>query len=410
MSRRLMIAVATAAAIALGTAACSSSSTSSTSSTSTSAAGTGTSAAPFKMTAILATSGDIGTVGAAMEQGMRAAVAVVNANGGVFGRPMQLNVLDDASSPTQAATVAQSLISSGSKPDAVSPGTISAETQAIVPILAKAGIFMSTHASDPTLDDPAKYPSLFGDGQLPADEADNLADEFASAGYKKIGILTSNDVSGQNFFLADKQAFAAKGISAQVAYVPSGATDATSQLEQLIAGKPSALLLSAYGATAGPIIKARAELNPNLPTYGSQLFTANNLAQLAPASSYTGIKFQALDVGVQGAPVTKSTAFTTFLAALQKVVGGNLPFTMNTYACAYNDVIIAATAANLAKSVDPAAMSKAVESATPAQMPLLVAPVTFSTTEHWVRFDQAHWMYVPFGPTVDGLLVPGKAS
>jgi branched-chain amino acid transport system substrate-binding protein len=402
MRHRLVTALATAALL-LGVAACSSSS----GGNSGGSTSDGPATQPFTFTAILAKSGLLASVGSAMQQGMQAAVAVINAHGGVFGKPMHLTVLDDAGDPTQAATLAEKLVTSGTPPMAVSPGTVSAEAEAIAPILEKSGVFMSTHASDPALDNPSKYPYLFGNGQLPADEAISLADEFSKAGYKKVGVLTEDDASGENFFQADKAAFSAKGISATAAYVPDGATDATPELEQLLAGKPDALLLSAYGATAGPIVKARAELDPKLPTYASQLLTANNLAQLAPASSYKGIEFQALAVGVKGTPITKGKAFTTFFAALKKVVGGNLTFTMNTYACAYNDVILAATAANLAKSTNAAKMSQVVEKLTPSQIPYLVSPVTFSKTEHFVRFGVNDWVYVPYGPTVDGLLVPG---
>lgn len=405
MRHRLVTALVTAVLLLIGVAACSSSSDSN--------SGGSNGSEPkqaFTFTAILAKSGLLASVGDAMGQGMQAAVAVVNAHGGVFGKPMHLTVLNDAGDPTQAATVAENLVSSGTKPMAVSPGTVSTEAEAIAPILEKAGVFMSTHASDPTLDNPAKYPYLFGNGQLPADEAISLADTFSKAGYKKVAVLTEDDASGINFFNADKSAFEAKGITATAAYVPDGATDATSELEQLLAGKPDALLLSAYGATAGPIIKARAELDPKIPTYGSQLLTANNLAQLAPASSYTGIKFQGLEVGVKGTPITKGLAFTTMFAALKKVVGGNLTFTMNTYACAYNDVILAATVANLAKSTDAAKMAAVAEKLTVKQIPYLVSPVTFTKTEHFVRFGVDDWVYVPYGPTVDGLLVPGGSS
>lgn len=374
--------------------------------TTTQGSSSGTSSAPFKMDAFLAISGSLASVGAAMEQGMRAGVDVINAHGGVLGKPMTLDVVDDAGDPTQAATDAQNVVTSGTLPAAVDPGTVSGEVDAALPVLAKSGVFTAYHTSDPTLNNPAKYPYSFGTAFGATDPANSLATEFADQGYKKVGVVTTDDLAGHALYQAEEAAYQAKGISSSVAYVSQSATSATSELLQVLATHPDALLLDTYGAAAVPVMAAKAELNPKIPVYGSQYLTANNLAQVAPASSYAGMKLQSIALAVQGAADTKTAAFAAMDKALLKETGGKLTFTIYTYIVAYDTVILSATAANLAHSENPKKMAESVENATAAQVPLFVGPVDFSGTDHQPTFGPSYWSFVNYGPIVNGLLAP----
>lgn len=400
MSNRLVMAAGAVAVLIFG-AACSSSS-------SGSGSGSGTGGTPdqaFKIESIMAQSGPIAVVGEAMEQGDKAAIMVVNASGGVFGKPVQLQMVDDAGDPTEAAAKVSTLISQGNL-QAVQAGTISAEADAIVPLLTQAKVFTVNHGIDPVLNETTKYPYSFSSGYLPADPANSLATQFASLGYKKVGLVTSTAAGDQAQAVADKTAFAAKGISLVTASIPATAVDATSQMEQVLAAKPDVLLLDSYGSGAGPIMKARAELNPNIPTYGGQLLAANNLSQIAPASDYKGMKLQSIAVGVKGSAVTQTPAFKKFYTALMKVTGGNLPFTMNTYVVPYDDIITATTAAKLANSTNAVKMAAAMDHITAAKDPDFVGPVNYSSTDHFPTFGPPYWVFVPYSPVVDGQLVP----
>lgn len=405
MRIRSLTIAATAGAILLGSAACSSSTSSTSSTSGTQAASGSTPTQPLVIESILGLSGPIAAIGKAMEQGEEAGISVINAEGGVFGKPVQLKVHDDAGNPTQAVSIVQTLISQGNV-QVVQAGTISAEIAATVPVLAKANIFTVHHSIDPTLNNTAKYPDAFSDGYLPSNPADALATEFASLGYKKVGLLTSNAAGDLAQEAVDKTAFAAKGISLVAGIVPQGAVDATSQFEQVLAAKPDVLLLDTYGEEAGPIVKARAELDPKIPAYGGQLLTSNNLGSIAPVSDYQGMKLQSIEANVKGSPESKTPAFQKFYSAIMKESDGNLPFTINTYLTAYCDMIVAATAAKLADSTSAAKMAAVMDHITPAQMPDYVGPVTFTSTNHFPNFDAPYWEFVNYGPIVNGQLVP----
>jgi branched-chain amino acid transport system substrate-binding protein len=403
---RAVACLATLALIA-ASAACTSSATGSSGTGATSTAGSGTPSQPFKMYAFMALSGPLAAVGDAMKQGLEAGVDVINAHGGVFGKPMTLDVEDDAGDPTQAATLAQSLVSS-TTPMAVDPGTVSGEVDAALPVLAKANVFVAYNTSDPTLNNPAKYPYAFSTAFAATDPANSLATEFAQMGYKKVGVITTDDTAGHALYQAEEAAYQSKGISSSVAYVSQSATSATSQMLQVLASHPDALLLDTYGAAAVPVMAAKAELDPKIPVYGSQYLTANNLAQIAPASSYAGMKLQSIGLAVQGATVTKTTAFTAMQNALLKETGGKLTFTIYTYTVAYDAVIVAATAAKLTNGMNSEKMAAAVVNATAAQMPLFVGPVNYSSTDHDPTFGPDYWSFVNYGPIDNGMLVPGS--
>ncbi|MFC0529987.1 ABC transporter substrate-binding protein [Phytohabitans kaempferiae] len=367
----------------------------------------GSSDGPMKIHALVALSGPIAVVGAAMQQGMDVAVQLVNESGGVLGKPLEINYIDNAGSADQSAAKLQELLSAG-KPHAVIPGSAS-EIPAGIPILAQAGVFTSQHFTSATFNDPKKYPLAFGNAHTIPDYVGSLVDEAKKRGYRSIGILDIDDASGEAFEAVAKPAFGEAGISVTFAQVPPESIDATPQLQQVLAGNPDALVFAGYSPAAGAMAKARTKLGVKVPTLGAQTFSANNLADLAAESDYDGIVFQQLATSVKGTPQTESEAFKKFYDAVLAKAGGDLPFPINTYLVAYHDVILAASAANLAGSLDPEQMAKALEGAKPADMPLYVNPVTFSADSHFSTFGPEDFVFTAYGPVEKGLSVPPPA-
>src|SRR5690242_5715830 len=74
------------------------------------AAGTSRAAAPIKVGVSLSLSGDFSDSGKAAMRGYQLWASVVNAHGGILGRPVELKIVDDTSSPTQVVTNYQNLI------------------------------------------------------------------------------------------------------------------------------------------------------------------------------------------------------------------------------------------------------------------------------------------------------------
>src|SRR5258706_8597844 len=67
-------------------------------------------AAPIKIGISLSLSGDFSDPGKAVKRGYDLWASYVNAHGGILGRQVQLEIVDDASSPNQVVTNYQNLI------------------------------------------------------------------------------------------------------------------------------------------------------------------------------------------------------------------------------------------------------------------------------------------------------------
>lgn len=358
----------------------------------------------MRIEALVALSGPVAAAGVEMRKGMDAAVKLINENGGVLGHPLEINYIDNAGSPDQTAAKLQELLSEG-RPHAVIAGTAS-EIPAGIPILAQAGVFTAQHFTSAEFNDPEKYPLSFGNAHTIPDYVNSLVDEVTKHGYKSLGILDLDDAAGEAFEAVAEGAFNDAGISVTFARVPPDSIDATPQLQQVLSADPEALIFAGYSPAAGAMAKAREKLGVELPTFAAQTFSANNLAELAPESAYEGMVFQQLATSVKGTPQTESAEFQAFYEAVLAESGGSLPFPINTYLVAYHDVVLIAYAANLAGSLDPNEMAKALENATEEDMPFYLNPVTFSPTNRFPTHGPDDFVFTSYGPVEDGLSVP----
>src|SRR5580692_7251445 len=228
-------------------AACSSSSNASSSAAGDNVAGgsaassAGSSSGGLSILDVAAQSGPLAEVGKDQEYGVKAAVAAINAAGGVNGKPVTVTYVDDASTGTQAVSVLSEALSSGSRPDVVLPGSTSTEGVPLAPILMKDKVFTVTHSATTTLSNASEFPYLFGTIFPAAQMEGTLAGELVSKGFKKVAIVSSDDELGQSGSSALQAALQAKGVSATVELVPDTSVDATPQLEALKAANPDVL-------------------------------------------------------------------------------------------------------------------------------------------------------------------------
>jgi branched-chain amino acid transport system substrate-binding protein len=360
--------------------------------------------------AIEALSGPLSTVGQEQVYGLKAAVAAVNAAGGVNGKPITLTIKDDAGSATQAVSVLEQALSSGSKPDVVNAGSTSTETVAMAPVLTKDKVFTVTNSATTALADSSTYPYLFGTVETAAESSDALADKLITEGFKKVAVISSDDDLGQSGSSSMASALQAHGVSVSVQLVPDTAVDATSQLESLEASHPAALVIDNFGPTAAAVLKARSELGWNVPAYATQDFTANNLSQIATPAELKGITLESLAYLVIGNPTQETAAFKTFYKDVTALNSGTFLYSINIPINTWDNVILAAAAANKAHSTNAAAMRAAAESLTSADVPLFIgpSPLGYSVSNHYPVFGPGIWAFVPAGPTVHGQIQPGS--
>ncbi|WP_433414367.1 ABC transporter substrate-binding protein [Microtetraspora malaysiensis] len=216
-------------------------------------------------------SGAVSTNNASLDAGIKIAAEEFNAAGGINGRKIVVETANDQNDPTKAVSLLQQRLSSGSKPDLVYPGSSSAVSLSLLPILSRQKILSVGGTVSTLLNDPAKFPYHFGISSPGKDYAPALISEAKAKGYKKIAMLYSNDATGQSSAEIYKEAVEGAGMQFVEARYEATALDMTSQLSQLRAQDPDALILNGYGAAALYVMRSRAQIGWDVPSYCDQL-------------------------------------------------------------------------------------------------------------------------------------------
>jgi branched-chain amino acid transport system substrate-binding protein len=389
MRRSMAAAVGALALASMGIAACGSSGGSSAASGSTSSSGGSTAAAgpktPFNILAIVASSGSLAAVTQSELQGMQAAAKYANAHGGFDGQPVKITVKNDNLDPTTAANLLQAALSSGTKPDMVYAGTTSDEAAALMPILTQNKIFsLQVDVSDDTIN-PSKNPYAFSVSTRTADFGAEVA-AVTKARYpnaKKVGIIIGNDVNGSSLLQSEKPNLEKQGYKVVVeTYDPANTVNMTPQMEALKAQNPQVLIASGFGAPAGYILKARAQIGWNVPVVGDASFSANPLPSMASASALNQVNVLANDSAVYQPPSKWSAAFKTLYKAVAPASGKfEVPFGL--YETGWDTIMVAQAAANQAKSFDTTALTNALQNLKTQSSPLyLIQSYKYTATQH----------------------------
>jgi branched-chain amino acid transport system substrate-binding protein len=383
MRRSMATAVSALAVASLGLAACSSNS-------SGGSGGSGGSSAsgpksPFTILAVVASSGSLAAVTQSELQGMQAAAKYANAHGGFDGQKVEITVKNDNLDPTTAANLVQSALSSGTKPDMVYAGTTSNEAAAILPILTQSKIFsLQTDVSDTTID-PSKNPYAFtissATAAFGAEVAAATKSHYPDA--KKAGIIIGNDVNGSSLLQSEKPELEKQGYSVVVqTYDPTNTINMTPQLEALKAAGVQVLIASGFGAPAGYILKARAQIGWNVPLVGDSSFSANPLTTMASAAALKGVNVLAQPSAIYKPLSEQNAAFTTLYTAV-KPASGTFEVPFDLYECGWDTIMVAQAAANQAKSFDAQAMTNALQTLKAQTSPLyLLGNYKYSASQH----------------------------
>jgi branched-chain amino acid transport system substrate-binding protein len=147
---------------------------------------------PVNLNVIIPLSGPGTFIGKSQQDALTAMEAVVNKDGGIRGRPVHFIVHDDATNPQNAVQAAnQSLVG---KPNVLLGPSLAATCLAVAPLVANGPVqYCFSPAIHPKADS-----FTFSSSVSTADFAIAFYRYFASQGWKKIGLITSTDASGQD--------------------------------------------------------------------------------------------------------------------------------------------------------------------------------------------------------------------
>lgn len=220
---------------------------------------------PYEIDGILPLTGRTAFVGQGQLAALNALAAYINKTGGIAGRQLKFNMLDDQSDAKTSLQLAQGLIAKNvpiilgpSAPDACS---------AIAPLIEQNGplLYCLANAGHPT---PGSYEYLTLFPYEPQFVV--TLRYFRERGLKRLAYMVASDAGGQD---AEKALLYAAGLpenkSIQIVaheYFTPGDLSAAAQVERIKAAKPDVLVFWATGAPAGTMLRSAQDLNLDLPT------------------------------------------------------------------------------------------------------------------------------------------------
>ncbi|WP_160574007.1 ABC transporter substrate-binding protein [Actinomadura physcomitrii] len=214
--------------------------------------------------------------------GVNAAKDSINAAGGVNGRKIEVDVLDDKSNPTTGVSVLTKALTSSNPPDAVVPGGVSTEVLAMLPAASSRGLFSIAPASDPSINKPSSYPYHFGTFAVPQQNLTAIGAGFKANGTRTLGVITSSDAFG-DAVLGGIQNVAK---DAGVKIVATERPDPTSlnfdvQYQRVMAAKPDAVFFDFASQDAvGRLLASRVTVGATgTPVYGGSAAAATPLGK-----------------------------------------------------------------------------------------------------------------------------------
>jgi branched-chain amino acid transport system substrate-binding protein len=223
---------------------------------------------PIKIPVILSLTGSGAFVGRDDQQSMQLIEKLVNAKGGVGGRPVEFDYLDDASNPQTGVQLANGVTASKA-PIFLGP-SLTQQCAAVVPLVRDAG--PADYCLSPGLN-PAAGGWVWSSSVSLKDYAVVLLRYFRERGLTKLAILSSTDATGQEI---DRDYDYAKSLPENrgiefVAREHFNLPDVsvTAQIARIKAAGPQALLTWTVGPAFGTELHGIADVGLDVPILAS---------------------------------------------------------------------------------------------------------------------------------------------
>jgi ABC-type branched-subunit amino acid transport system substrate-binding protein len=233
-----------------------------------------------------ALSGPLAGFGADLKLGVEAAMGQINAKGGVNGRVLQFQMVDDAYVPQRTSDNVKKMIGDGSVFALMSCiGT--PNNAAIVPLIEESNLPYVAPLTGASSLRKQGMRNVFHVRASYTDETQRLVQKLVGMGIKDLAIVYLDNGFGKEVLADALLALQAQGAkaAAQVALATDG-KNLNEVVSQVSAAKPGAVLLGTAGAASVGLIAALKKSSPMLPVAGlSVTLTADGLKGLGAAAS-----------------------------------------------------------------------------------------------------------------------------
>ena len=233
-----------------------------------------------------ALTGPLGGFGVDLKHGVDAAMKEINTKGGINGRQLQFQMMDDAYVPQRTVENVKKMIGDGSVFALMScVGT--PNNAAIVPMVEESNLPYVAPLTGASSLRKAGMRNVFHVRASYTDEAQRLVQKLVGMGIKDLGIVYLDNGFGKEVLGDVTRALDAQGIKAvaQAALATDG-KNLNEVVAQVTAAKPAAVLLGTAGAATAGLILALKKQSPLLPIAGlSVALTADGVKSLGAAGS-----------------------------------------------------------------------------------------------------------------------------
>jgi branched-chain amino acid transport system substrate-binding protein len=245
-------------------------------------------ASPVELNTILPLTGSGAFLGTQEKTALDLLEKVVNAGGGINGRPVQFRVYDDQSSPQ--VTVQDFNEIEASNPPLVLGSAVMAMCNAITPLVQRGPV---QYCFSPTLH-PAPGSFVFVANPSTYDAMRTMVRFYRLKGWTRIALITSTDATGQDAVRGFGEAFALpeNGGVKLVAREQFNPTDLSvaAQVERMKAASPQALLLWTTGTPFATVLKGVIQAGLDVPaatSFGNQTYAQmRQYAEFLPKDLY----------------------------------------------------------------------------------------------------------------------------
>jgi branched-chain amino acid transport system substrate-binding protein len=247
---------------------------------------------PIRVASVGPMTGQYAAFGTQLRVGAEAAVADINAAGGVLGRQLALEIGDDACDPRQAVSVANQLASRRVR--FIAGHFCSGSSIPARDVYAEEGVLMTSPAStNPRFTDEGKWNTFRVCGR--DDQQGQVAGNHIARqmGSQRVAILHDNSAYGRGLAEETKKAMNAAGKQEEIfaAYTP-GERDYSAIVSRLQSGNIQVLYIGGYHTESGLILRQARERGLNLTLIGGDALVTNEFWQIAgPAGEGTLMTF-----------------------------------------------------------------------------------------------------------------------
>lgn len=201
----------------------------------------------------------------------------VNRSGGVYGRQIRVNSLDDVYDPTRAVGNAERLISLD-KVFALFACFGTGPSMKVLPIATKAGVpFFAPYTGADGLRDAANRRAIHIRASY-GQEITKIVDHLTGLGVTAIAVVHHADPFGSAGLDAARQALQRKGLKPMLAVaIQSGGQDAAEVARQIARANPAAVVMVTAGASSVALIRAIGASGTQPMLYGLSVISSNQL-------------------------------------------------------------------------------------------------------------------------------------